>query len=159
METYLIMGTVLVPLVVLVAIPLLAPYGERAPSRRPWAIAAVALTFLTIAVLIHLGDVAPWSPEIRVGPLPPSVTAGLSGQAAAGAQVFEQKDCHACHRIEGSGGLRGPNLTTIGDQMTRDQLVSRIINGGTNMPAFGGNITPDELAAVVEFLAQRRTRP
>ncbi|HEY7066663.1 MAG TPA: cytochrome b N-terminal domain-containing protein [Chloroflexota bacterium] len=158
-ETYLILGTVLVPLVVLIAIPLLAPYGERAPSRRPWAIVAVALTFLTIAGLIHLGDVAPWSPEIHVGPLPPRVTAGLSGQALAGAQVFEEKDCHACHRIDGSGGLRGPDLSTIGDQMTRDQFVSRIINGGTNMPAFGGNITPDQLNAVVEFLATRRAQP
>jgi ubiquinol-cytochrome c reductase cytochrome b subunit len=159
LETALIFGSVLIPAIALVALPLLSPYGERAPSRRPWAIAVIAVTFLAIAVLIHLGDVAPWSPAIGIGALPPRVTNGLTGAAAQGAVVFTQKDCHSCHRIDGSGGQRGPDLTTVGDRLTRDDLTIRIVNGGTNMPAFGGNITPEQLSDVVEFLATRRARP
>jgi ubiquinol-cytochrome c reductase cytochrome b subunit len=49
-------------------------------------------------------------------------------------------------------------LTYIADTLTRDNLVIRIVNGGTNMPAFGSSLKPQELDALVAFL-QSRKRP
>ncbi|HZU07947.1 MAG TPA: cytochrome b N-terminal domain-containing protein [Chloroflexota bacterium] len=156
LENLFIVGFPLLVGVLLLALPFLAGDGERHPARRPWAVAAVALAFLTIGVLIHVGYEAPWSPVLDAGPLPPSVVEGLSPTAARGARVFEEKGCHNCHRIAGSGGRRGPDLTTIGDRLSRSQLTARIMNGGAIMPAYAGNLTPADLEAVVDFLAQRR---
>ncbi len=36
-------------------------------------------------------------------------------------------------------------------------MITRIVNGGVNMPAYGSSLKPDELDAVVSFL-QSRTR-
>jgi ubiquinol-cytochrome c reductase cytochrome b subunit len=155
-ENIFIIGFPLLVIVVLLALPFVAGTGERHPWRRPWAVATVALSLFTIGVLVHAGYSAPWSPAMNPGPLPASVVQGLSGSAAQGATVFTEKGCHSCHAIAGSGGQRGPDLTTVGDRLSRDEMILRIINGGPIMPAYGGNITPAELEAVVDFLAQRR---
>ncbi|MBA2447714.1 MAG: cytochrome c, partial [Chloroflexi bacterium] len=55
--------------------------------------------------------------------------------------------------IAGDGGQRGPELTTVGSRLSRDQLTWRILYGGNNMPAYGTALRPDELTALVEFLA------
>jgi ubiquinol-cytochrome c reductase cytochrome b subunit len=49
-------------------------------------------------------------------------------------------------------------LTYIADTLTRDNMVIRIVNGGTNMPAFRSSLKPQELDALVAFL-QSRKRP
>ena len=36
--------------------------------------------------------------------------------------------------------------------MTHDQLVRQVVQGGGNMPAYGKNLNPAEVAAVVSFL-------
>ena len=36
--------------------------------------------------------------------------------------------------------------------MTRDQLVRQVIQGGGNMPAYGKNLNPAEVTALVSFL-------
>jgi ubiquinol-cytochrome c reductase cytochrome b subunit len=116
----------------------------------------VGLTLLAIGVLVYTGYHAPWSPVMDPGPVPASATERLSGSALAGATVFTDKACHSCHRIDGSGGERGPDLSGIGARLSRDQLTARILNGATNMPAYAGNITPTELTNVVDFLAAQR---
>ncbi len=159
LESVIILGFPVLLGVVLFLVPFLGATGERAPSRRPWAVGGVALVVFTIGVLIAAGYAAPWSPDTQAQALPADVTQSLSGDAARGAQVFVDKGCIACHRIAGTGGRRGPDLTYVGDRLSRDQLTIRIINGGNNMPAYGGNVTSDQLSALVTFLQQRRYQP
>jgi ubiquinol-cytochrome c reductase cytochrome b subunit len=159
LEDYLIVGFPLLIGIALVSLPFLAPFGERSPRRRPWAVGIVVFTVVSIGTLIRLGYEAPWSPAFEAQPLPASVTAGLSPDAAHGATLFQQKDCIACHSMAGVGGHRGPDLTEVGGRLSPDQLTWRILTGGRNMPAYGQTLQPDEVAALVDFLSQRRSAP
>jgi ubiquinol-cytochrome c reductase cytochrome b subunit len=159
LENYVIIGFPLLLGLTMISLPFLAPYGERSPSRRPWAVGIVVFTVVGIAALIQLGYAAPWSPKFEGQNLPASVTAGLTGDAVQGAALFQQKDCIACHMIAGAGGKRGPDLTEVGGRLSSDQLTWRILNGARNMPAYGQTLKPDELSALVEFLSTRKTAP
>ena len=142
----------------LLFVPIWNHKGERAASRRPWAIASVCLVAIMIGALWWEGDHSPWSPNFEAQPLAEKVVGAASGPVFIGAQLFHAKGCLNCHLIQGFGGRRGPNLTYIADELTHDNLVIRIVNGGTNMPAYGSSLKPEELDALVAFL-QSRKRP
>jgi ubiquinol-cytochrome c reductase cytochrome b subunit len=72
-----------------------------------------------------------------------------------GAELFHAKGCEYCHAIAGSGGHRGPDLTSIADRLTEQQITLRILNGGYNMPSFASSLKPRELTAIVAFLNSR----
>jgi ubiquinol-cytochrome c reductase cytochrome b subunit len=150
---------VLVPLIaglVLILIPLVFNRGERSPLRRPWALAFVLFMAVTIGTLWQLGVKSPWSPDFSARPLPaPMVT--TSGDAAVqGARLFYKKGCEYCHAIGNQGGHRGPELSNIGNQLTSEQMIVRILNGGKIMPAYAGNLDPEALNALVAFLKTQR---
>ena len=155
-EDWVILGLPLLAGLALFALPLLAPYGERSPRRRPWAVAAVVLPALGIAVLLREGYAAPWSPQLPPPALPVEVTQPLSGSALPAAQLFHDTGCIACHAVGGAGGRRGPDLSRAGERLSAEQLTWRILNGGTNMPAYGDTLQPDETASLVAFLGTRR---
>ncbi len=95
--------------------------------------------------------------ERRPGPRGPRTE--QHAVAAPGAALFQSKDCRNCHALEGTGGRRGPDLTTVGTRLTPGQLIDQISNGtpgGGNMPAYGKQISPAEMTALVEFLADLR---
>jgi len=139
-----------------VLLPFIAPFGERSPRRRPWAVGIVVFSGVSIAALVNLGSSAPWSPDLGNLSLPAQVKQGLSPTGLQGAMVFEQRGCINCHRIAGVGGQRGPDLTTVGRRLSTDELTWRVLNGGRNMPAYGATMTPQETAALVEFLSTRQ---
>ncbi|MBI3964856.1 MAG: cbb3-type cytochrome c oxidase subunit I [Chloroflexi bacterium] len=153
-EGLVIVGLPLVLGIALLAVPLVAPAGERAPERRPWAVAIVVFATLSFAVLIYEGYRSPWAPELHAT-IPPGVIANLTGPTQRGAVLFQEKGCLACHVIAGSGGQRGPALA--GDRLSADQLTWRILYGGNNMPAYGTILQPDEVTALVDFLQSRRS--
>jgi ubiquinol-cytochrome c reductase cytochrome b subunit len=138
--------------------PLLNNCGERAPSRRPWSIAIVLLSVLTIGSLWIAGSRSPWSPNFNPVPLTPEIIGSTSGPVFHGAQLFQAKSCLNCHLIQGHGGRRGPDLTYIASILTKDNMTIRIVNGGVNMPAFGATLKPDEIADLVAFLDSRKKR-
>ncbi len=69
-----------------------------------------------------------------------------------GAVVFQAKQCRNCHQLGGLGGERGPALDTVATRLTEDQLIRQVIQGGGNMPAYGKNLSPAEVTALVRFL-------
>lgn len=156
LETWIILGLPVVVFGGLLALPLFSNKGERAPSKRPWAVAILVFAFVSWVVLTIYGFKAPWSPHFGARPLPESVVGASSGPVFEGSRIFFNKGCLYCHDIAGHGGHRGPELTRIGELLTRDQLIIRINNGGTNMPAFAGNITRKQLDELVAFLQSRR---
>jgi ubiquinol-cytochrome c reductase cytochrome b subunit len=156
----MILAPAVIALFLLVA-PLLNHRGERAPSRRPWAIAVVLLSVIMIGSLWFVGARSPWSPNFDPVPLTPEIIGATRGPVFRGAQLFEAKACLNCHLVAGHGGRRGPDLTAIADKLTRTDLVIRIVNGGVNMPAFGATLKPAEVDDLVAFLLSRtnRSRP
>jgi len=60
-------------------------------------------------------------------PLTLADVVGLKGDAQGGRSVFE-KTCSACHRVNGTGGVAGPDLTEINRKFDRAALLEAIIN-------------------------------
>jgi ubiquinol-cytochrome c reductase cytochrome b subunit len=139
----------------LILLPLVAGKGQRSPLRRPWSFVIVAFVLFMIGYYGFVGQIAPWSPRMDASPLPALVVGVDSGPIADGARVFHDKGCEYCHKVSGYGGIRGPDLTYAGDNMTAAQMTTRIYSGATNMPSYNGNITSEQLSALLAFLNSR----
>ena len=85
-------------------------------------------------------------------PVPPKMVHDIPPLARQGAVVFQAKQCRNCHAIGGTGGERGPALDDVAARLTEDQLIRQVIQGGGNMPAYGKNLSPPEVTALVRFL-------
>ena len=158
LESYVMVLSPVVAGVVLIALPLFFNRGERSIRRRPWAPIVVVSVFVILIALTQQGYQAPWSPKFDAKPLTADIVGASSGPVYRGAQIYNKKGCLFCHRIEGHGGRRGPDLTTVASRLTRRQLIIRIMNGAGNMPAFAGILTPEELNDLLAFL-ETRTSP
>lgn len=159
LEDFLMLG--LPPLVigVLLAVPLVSGKGERSPRRRPVAVLSVLVLLLAVGSLEWLAYTAPWSPKMSAwsgDAVPPGIVRRLDPIGLQGAAVFQFKTCRNCHALEGKGGHRGPDLTYVATRLTRESLVRQVIQGGGNMPAYGSQLKPDEVEALVEFLGALR---
>jgi len=88
---------------------------------------------------------------------PPAATTteggGGTGDAAKGEEVFASAGCGGCHTFEaaGSTGSVGPNLDDLAPSF--DEVVTQVTNGGGAMPAFGGDLTEQEINDVAAFVS------
>ena len=153
---FMILGPAIIGILLLV-VPLLNNKGERSPSRRPWSIAVALLSVIMIGSLWIAGANTPWTPNFDAKPLTTKVVGATSGPVYEGSRVFFAKACINCHLIDVYGGRRGPALTFVGDKLTKSDMITRIVNGGVNMPAYGASLKPGEIEVLVAFL-QSRTR-
>ena len=155
-EDYLIIGIPLVAIVALIAVPFIGSTGERSPKRRPWVLVIIGSAAVFLTALGIKGLQAPWSPVLEPTPIPASITRTMSPEAREGADLFNTQACLSCHTVGNVGGMRGPNLTNVEERLSRDEMTWRILNGGTNMPAYGDSMTPDELEKIVAFLESEK---
>ncbi len=155
METAaLLIGPVIV-IGFLILLPFLSGEGEKSWRRRPVAVVTLLLVAVALGTFTKLATYSPWSPVMNAwsgDPVPVEYLNGRSPLQRQGALVFQVKQCRNCHSIGGSGGKRGPELDRVATQMTRDQLVRQVIQGGGNMPAYAKNLNPAEVTALVSFL-------
>ncbi len=142
----------------LLAIPFLSNKGERSPLKRPWSMFGVICVLVFVISLLVLGLKAPWSPEFETKPLTLAVVKITHGDDAVvrGVNLFYVKGCQYCHRMYNYGGKNGPDLTTVGNRLSKDELAIRIVNGGGNMPAYGSILTKKELDDLVVFLTAQK---
>ena len=159
METVLILTAPVVIIGVLFALPFISGTGEKSARRRPASALIVIVIFLSLGTLIYLGTYSPWSPVMNAwsaNPTPVQYVKGRSPLELQGALILQNKQCRNCHSLDGSGGQRGPALDGVGNRLTGDQLVRQVIQGGGNMPAYGKNLKPAEVEALVAFMKTLR---
>jgi putative heme-binding domain-containing protein len=49
------------------------------------------------------------------------------GDATRGAEIFRQANCAACHRLQGRGGVIGPDLSSAAGRFSRRDLLASIV--------------------------------
>lgn len=138
----MVVGPVLT-IVLLLSIPFISNKGERSPLKRPWAMFGVICVVVFVISLLTIGMQAPWSPDFNTKPLPVTAIASANKNdtlAQQGVHLFYIKGCQYCHNINHYGGNKGPDLTTVGNRLSAEQLQIRIVSGGDNIPSYGGCI-------------------
>lgn len=161
-ESFIILVLPVVLIGALLLVPFISNRGERAPSRRPVTVLSVIIIFTVLSVLTYHGATEPWSPVMGAwsgDAVPENLVRASTPLQLQGAIVLQNKQCRNCHALEGIGGRRGPDLSGVGTRLTRDQLIDQISNGtpgGGNMPAYGKQMKPAEMSALVDFLVSLR---
>jgi ubiquinol-cytochrome c reductase cytochrome b subunit len=159
METFVLLVGPVIAVIALFALPFISGTGERSARKRPVAVLAVVVSFLALSLLTWLGLYAPWSPHMTAwtsDPTPAKFVKGRTPLELQGALVLQNKQCRTCHALDGLGGKRGPDLSLVATRLTKDQLVRQVIQGGGNMPAYGKNLSPAEVGALVAFMQTLR---
>jgi mono/diheme cytochrome c family protein len=106
--------------------------------------------FLAVAIL--LATAAP-TPAEDAAPAAAEDSSKAAVNIEEGDRIYNTR-CVLCH---GKAGGRGPNL--FATSLSEEQFVEIAINGrkGTQMPAFGYVLSPDDIADVYAFVKSRES--
>jgi menaquinol-cytochrome c reductase cytochrome b/c subunit len=162
-----ILGTVGIPtilLMIMIALPFLDLRRERRLLRRPVAVVAAVLTALSMGVLTYKGATAKEALASEVVQAVPTWAKreGFANnpQAVAGAKLFAQSGCTACHTYLGTGSsnLSAPDLTAIGKgnqgaKFFSDYVANPRAFGNTVMPVFGNLGSAQNIHSIGVFLS------
>ncbi len=123
------------------------------------AAAALAVAALSASALVTgqavAADPAPAAADAAAPAAPAAGAATDEARIAAGRELFSNWGCSACHTLADAkaSGAVGPSFD--GDTgLTEDLIVSRVTNGQGAMPAFGGQLTPKEIADLAYYLTK-----
>ncbi|MCU0312630.1 MAG: c-type cytochrome [Solirubrobacteraceae bacterium] len=86
-------------------------------------------------------------------PEPPATAGGGGDQAAEGESIFTQ-NCASCHTLKAAGanGNVGPVLDTL--KPSEPTVSAAVTKGKGAMPAFEGQLTPEQIKAVAAYVAE-----
>jgi len=142
-------------LAILIALPFYAGEGEKSWHRRPVAVIILVFVAVLWGIFTHLGTHTPWSPKMDAwsqDTVPVKYLQNLTPVQRQGAVIFQGMQCRNCHSLNDIGGKRGPMLDDVAMRLTEDQLIRQVVQGGGNMPAYGKNLSPPQVTALVQFL-------
>jgi ubiquinol-cytochrome c reductase cytochrome b subunit len=165
-------GTIGVPLgltLLFLFLPFIDRSAERNPARRPTAMVIYVVFVAWVITMAFIGHyshpgIAPGgtakaaTASSQAAPSPAQApSAEVSGGVQRGAQLFNSLGCISCHRIEGRGGVVGPELTSkllqgkSSPWLTTQILDPKAHNPQTIMPTFS-SATEQQVADVVGYL-------
>jgi mono/diheme cytochrome c family protein len=131
--------------------------------RRRLLLAASLFASLALALAVARcgGEEVGATPETVSGEIPTQTTGAgdlpaldLTGDAANGKTIFTSAGCVACHTLSaaGSTGTVGPNLDDA--KPSYELAVTRVTKGQGGMPSFEGQLKPQEIADVAQFVSE-----
>lgn len=121
-------------------------------SRLGFAAAAAAIAFAAVS-----------GPSNAQDSKPAATTAAVAGVDAAklakGRDVFANYGCGGCHSLADAGATGHVGPAFDGDSNLSEAFVTdRVTNGMGPMPSFGGQMQPDEIAAISYYVAHAATK-
>lgn len=125
--------------------------GETAAMSRPKAAMLLVAASLALVGAGCGGDDDSDSAEPPATSTTPDNGVG-TGDAANGEQVFASAGCGGCHTFAAaeSTGSVGPDLDEASPSF--DAVVEQVTNGGGAMPAFGDELSEQEIDDVAAFV-------
>jgi len=84
---------------------------------------------------------------------PPTAGGGGGGGGDPGKSIFASAGCAGCHTLAdaGASGSVGPNLDDA--KPSKGLVVDRVTNGRGGMPAFKGQLSPQEIQQVADYVS------
>lgn len=69
-------------------------------------------------------------------------------------ELYKKNNCLSCHGT-GLGGRVGveTNLETVGDRLTKEQIIQQISKGSKNMPPYEKIMRPEEIELLADWLS------
>jgi cytochrome c oxidase subunit I len=143
-----------------------ATFDERGipePSKNPkqWTVhgAEAALVIILIALLVGfaIGGYYVGKERDKKGGATtstPTTTTQLSESAEAGKAVFASASCGGCHTLSAADakGAVGPSLDA--SKPSKALVVQRVTNGKGAMPAFKGQLSPQQIQDVAAYVSE-----
>jgi mono/diheme cytochrome c family protein len=85
-----------------------------------------------------------------------------AARAARGRDLIAQKDCDACHELDGDGENAGPNLKGRGTLAWVEAVISdagqgRLYGEKNKMPRFAGKLTPADIEDLARFVIAQKS--
>ncbi len=82
----------------------------------------------------------------------------VHGCSSNGSLLFHKHGCIECHRFQDEGGMRGPDLTGVGQRLSNEYIDRylrnpRAVDPQARMPAFP-ELSWKERRAIIAYLAQ-----
>jgi mono/diheme cytochrome c family protein len=128
------------------------------PGRRLPLFLAVTVLFFgammaAVAVLAREPEEEEGGHEAEPAATAPA-TSPVGGNPEAGKSVFASAACGSCHTLEaaGSSGTIGPRLD--GTTLDQEAIVRQVTEGGGGMPAFGGQLSEEQIQDVAAFVLE-----
>ncbi|HEY5648071.1 MAG TPA: cytochrome b N-terminal domain-containing protein [Nitrospiria bacterium] len=127
----------------LIFLPFLDRNPARNPVKRPTAITIMVVFLVGVFALMGISLKEMYAVPVR----DPSVVRGED--------LYSKLQCNGCHKIHGSGGTVGPDLSYVGGVRDRDWLIRHFedpqaLVPGSFMPAFP--LPPDDMEDLTRYM-------
>ena len=132
------------------------------PAGGPWRCLAVVTIYALLGALTYQGATSPWSPVMTAwsgDTVPADLIRGQPSVGIDGGRRVSEQELPQLSRAGRDRRPPRPGSDHSRRRLTGEQLIDQISNGtpgGGNMPAYGKQVSPAEMSALVAFLAALR---